>query len=576
MYNAGLVTIMLTLGAAMAWSPLYGRSGWWMHATVGRWIWESQGIPEHTFGLWTGTQPYIYHSWLSQLVFYGATCYSDAESLPYVVFALTACLALLPFILVLRVWRWFGPWPGWMLIPLLLAIKGVAVRFEPRPELFTGVCLAYLLMFLVKWSARPGVDRDREVRWQDWSALAGVLVLFILWANLHGAVILGFIILGVTACGDFIQDRARPRARALLMLVPLALGAICVNPYGITYFQTYLRVPSYTFARIVEWAPIWQTRSGVNEILPTVGVVTALALFAWIMNPHRRLAHLGWLLVLGLLFGRARRNVWPVVITALMVLAANAHALNYASLADVLRRLGLRTSTGESAATRLAFGALLQVGLLAWLGMQTALVIIDFKPWRPLMPTALDQGIVRCLRENELPHRMFNDYESSGYLQWALAGRPQLYLDRLDSYEDAVMRDYQDVVRMTPRGRELLDAQQIDVVVLTTNRCSRQSLVALAEYLDKHTATWVRVHADKAGVVWVRRSAEAELVANVARRWVSTEDFATLERYGEEDEVLVPPIPGGILGLPEEHTVAPFANQVGKASSNVGSSNGVD
>jgi hypothetical protein len=369
-----------------------------------------------------------------------------------------------------------------------------------------------------------------------------VPLLFALWANLHGGVALGLLVLAVTVVCDLVQDRNSPRSAALLLAAPLALAAVCVNPYGIAYWETYERLPSFTYADTTEWAPVWRSTSVMPQLVPTLGVVAALALLAWLFNPRRRWAQLGWLLVLGALFAQSGRIVWPFTLTALMVLAANARALTFASIASAGRRFR-GGSVPEPAGAPLRVRLLLDVGLVAWLGLEAAALVLNLRPWRPLMPAALEEGVVRYLREHELPERVFNDYENSGYLRWALAEYRPLYVDRVDSAADPVMRNYQELVRMTPRGHQLLDAQQIDVVVLTTNRGGARSLTALARHLDTDRGTWARVHADQAGVIWLRRAANAELVANLAAGGVSKEDFASLERYGEEDDVLAPAPP---------------------------------
>ncbi len=562
-YEACLVGLLLAIGGLLAWSPLYGRSGLWAHATIGRWIWQHGQIPDQALFLWTGSDPYVYHSWLAQLILYGITNVGAAEHLPYVAFGFTALLALAPFALIWLVWRAESRFSAWMVIPFLLAFKGLAPRFEPRPELFTGLFLCALLAFLVAWSRASGPIRRR-----DMVALACIPILFVVWANLHGAVILGLIVLGITAGCDLLQDwfvgtykrfvsptrergctalarrangeRFSPRARWLAVVTPLALAAICFNPYGIAYLQTYGRVQSFTFAQIIEWRPIWHYPSVVPEILPTVAVVAALAALAWLLNPQRRWAHLGWLLVLGVLFAQARRNVWPFTLAALTVLAANAPAL---SIDAIWRRLS-QFSTGqpadEPAVPPRRWRLLFRAGVLVWLGLEAANLAMDLRPGRPLLPAALEQGVVGFIRAHDLGGRLLNDYETSGYLQWALAGQPPLYLDRMDSYPDEVMRDYQDMVQMTAHGGRVLDRRQIEVVVLATNRGAVQSLAPLAAFLDT-SPRWARVFANKAGVIWVRRlPAYAPLWQ--ANHGVSQVEFRTLERFAEEDQTLVPAI----------------------------------
>jgi hypothetical protein len=537
-YGVVVTGLLLTIVGLMAWSPLQGRSGLWAHATIGRWIWETGTIPDRTLLLWTASEPYVYHSWLAQLLIFGLTTIGDGEYLAYVAWAFTTLLAVLPFVFIAIVWHRCSRLSAWMVIPLLLGVKAISVRFDTRPELFTGVCLGLLLMFLVTWSGTPGSTPAAPLRRRDKLALAGVVLMFVAWANLHGAVILGIVVLGVTAACDLVQDRARPRSIALAVAVPLALAVVCVNPYGLSYFSTFARVQSFAFAHIIEWRPIWRNPPVLGQILPTAGVVAVLAFAAWLMNPQRRWAQLAWLLLLGAFFAQARRNIWPFTLTALMVLAANAGAVNFAALRRMVSRFVPNRAAGKEAGP-IRIRPLFLAGLLAWLVLDASLLVLDLQTWRPLLPTDLE-GVARFMRENDLSGRLFNDYENSGYLQWSLRGRPPLYLDMMDSYPDQVMRDYQAIVQMTERGSQLLDEQQIEVVVLTTNRTG-QSLAALAQHLDGRPQ-WVRVFANRAGVIWVRRSPTYEPIWGPRSAAVSPVEFAVLERNGDETAMLVPPI----------------------------------
>jgi hypothetical protein len=538
LYCACLVMLLLPIVAFTTWKPLSGSSGWWLHAMVGRWIWQTGKVPDQTLYLWTASEPYVYHSWLAELLFYGITNVCDPLYLPYVVFAFTSFLTLLPLALIVLVWRWSERLTSWLVIPLLLTLEGVSPRIETRPELFTEVFLGLLLMFLVAWSRAPGAGSDGRLRRRDKLSLAGVLLLFVLWANLHAAVLLGLLVLAVTAACDLLQDRFSPRSRVLALLTPLAVAAVCINPYGIAYFQTYRRVTSFTFACILEWRPIWTEPAVSTDVLIPAAGLAALALVAWVLNPNRRWAHLGWLLLLGVLFVEARRNVLPFALTGLMVLAANARSLAPESLWQTLRRLTGRRSGGEVPSY---LRWLFRAGLLAWLALEVLPYSPNFLQARRVVPIRLEEGVVHFLRDNELRGRIFNDYENAGYLQWCLQGQPPLYIDMLDAYPDQVMRDYQGLVEQTARGRRLLDEQQIEIVVLTTNRGAGQSLATLGAHLDANPE-WVRVYASRDGVIWVRRSTEYEPIWRPRSESVSKVAFALLERYGDEASVLQPPL----------------------------------
>ncbi len=320
--------LLLTLGVLLVWRPLPGWLDFWAHAAVGRWTWQTGRVPDHTLFLWTADVPWVYHHWLAQVIFYGLTNVGSPSDLPYVVLGFTALLGLLPFVLVWLVWCRYGRLSAWIAVPLVLALKGLVIRLQTRPELFTGLCLSLLLTFLLAWSRVPGASRPEQLSGRDRLGLAAILGLFVLWANLHGAVVLGLLVLAVTAGCDLVQDRCNLRSRVLACLALLAPVAVCVNPYGLAYWRALRAVGSYTLEQLVEWQPIWTKPFLPADMVIGVVVLPLLALGAWLLNPNRRWAQLGWLLLLALLFVRARRNVWPFLLTCLLVLAGNAQVLD--------------------------------------------------------------------------------------------------------------------------------------------------------------------------------------------------------------------------------------------------------
>src|SRR5262245_65134295 len=77
LYGACLVGLVLPVVVFMTWKPLNGYSGFWLHGAVGRWIWQEGKVPHQTLYLWTASEPYVYHSWLAELLFYGTIRMSD-------------------------------------------------------------------------------------------------------------------------------------------------------------------------------------------------------------------------------------------------------------------------------------------------------------------------------------------------------------------------------------------------------------------------------------------------------------------------------------------------------------------
>jgi hypothetical protein len=518
--------LLLTLCALLVWRPLYPSLDFWAHAAVGRWICQNGRLPDHGLFLWTASEPWVAHSWLTQVVFYGMTRLGSETVSPYVVLVLTVVLVALPFALAWLLWARHSRPSSWLLLPFALGMEACYLRLQTRPEMFTAVFLSLLLVFLVGWSG-PGPLRRRDLL----KAL-GILALVVLWANFHGAVVLGLLLLGLTAVCDLVQDRASPRSRVLALVALLAPLAVCVNPYGPAYWKALRPVAGFTFANIREWTPLWRLNPFPEEAVTALGLILALAVAAWASKPRRRWSHLAWLAAMAGLFVGAQRNVWPLTVTGLTVLAADGAALAPGRL---WARLGGRSGPGGEPAPPPAVARwVVRVGLVAWLLMQIKLRTDALQDSQVVRPEHLDAGVLRFLDEHHLTGRLFNDYENSSYLQWRLAGDPPLFIDLLNAYPDRVARDYLEIRDVTPRGRELLDERGIDLVVLTVARPG-PSLGPLANHLDQDRH-WRRVYAETDGVVWVRRSPRYRHLWDDRDRRVLATRFETLELYHKADD----------------------------------------
>jgi hypothetical protein len=517
------LVLLLVWCTLQVWHPLAGYQDFWAHAAVGRWTWQHGGVPRHTLFLWTADEPWVAHSWLAQVAFYALTCLGGEGALPYVVLGFTAVMVAVPFALAWDLWGRCGRLSAWVVLAFFLALDLSHSRFHPRPELFTMVFLAVLLRLLVAWSGRPRQTLTRA----DWLLAAALVPLFAAWANLHGAVVVGLILVGVTAAGDLVQDRFGRRARVLALVVPLALLATAVNPYGLGYWRAFRPVGGQTFARIQEWQPLWRLSPLPRDAVAEAAALLGLALLAWLTNPSRRWAHLGWLLAAAGLFATAVRNTWVLALVSLMVTAANAGRLDPAALWQ-------RFGRGAAAAPPPLLRWAVRAGVVAWLCLQIVARWSDLGLSPPLLPDRLTAGAVRFLADDRPAGRAFNDYESAGYFHWHFAGEPALFIDVLNAYPDAVTRDYVDVMRVSERGRALLAGGGFDWVLLTTNRPG-PSAAPLAEYLDRDPH-WMRVYAGGDGVIWVRHTPEAD------RRWqallpaVDPTPFRALEIFNADPE----------------------------------------
>ena len=538
--------VMLT-GAMWAWHPLAGGDDVWAHAAIGRWIVGHQRVPSQTLFQWAHAPiPWVAHSWGSQLTFYFLL--QKGGALAIVLF--TVALSLLPFALLWRAWSRRMAGQIGLVAPLLftLALYVSAPRFRPRPELFTALAFTLLLLFLSHW------PRQRTMRRWFW-----LPPLFCVWANFHGAVALGLVLLATTIVGDAVQETVQrwwgarqlirqehkvgalpPLHWPLLLLVSISCGiAVFVNPYGWEYRVALKPVAGVMFSKIDEWKPYWVTPFLPRNYVAGEFILWGAAFTTWLTNPNRRWAHLLWLLVMGAAFLMARRQLWLLALTCLCVSTdgmVTLAGLEWRSLFQSLfvrrtRRdgplyitLGERPTLLKWAQEMPYLGNLFKLPRRFWQRLGQGLVLVLLTIWwlratpapqnwrnKGVKDKNLPGGSVALLQRLQ-PRRLFNDYEYSSYLEWRLGGKPRLYIDLLNAYPDSIMTDYLAMVRpANPEGRKLWERNRPDAAYVRPHE--RTSALEDTNRWLKSNPNWQKVYDRKDGAVWLRKSFAREVAA---------------------------------------------------------------
>ncbi|HVF85471.1 MAG TPA: hypothetical protein VM821_05795 [Abditibacteriaceae bacterium] len=173
--------VLLGLCTAYALRPIGPGYDFWAHAAIGGWIWNHKAVPESSLFLW-GSEPipWVAHSWLSQLFFYGLLQLGggwtprgniSVGTGPLVVVLTTTLVACAVWTLLWRLWA-RRSWsferfrrgervPISFVVPVIfaMAIWVGAPRYQPRQEMLTALILALLLSYLIE---RHALDNQAE------------------------------------------------------------------------------------------------------------------------------------------------------------------------------------------------------------------------------------------------------------------------------------------------------------------------------------------------------------------------------------------------------------------------------
>jgi hypothetical protein len=333
--------------------------------------------------------------------------------------------------------------------------------------------------FRAKTAARDGSDPR--------PFLYAVPALMLVWANAHGAHVLLAPFLAATAVGEVLNRRLAPRlalpGRQLAHLLAawgLCALAVCLTPYGIDYpLQNLGQLlagggarPDGAFNRAHLPIYAWGAADPLSQ--PQVFAALAAAVLTLFVLAARRQGRggrvdcavalaLAVLLPLSVQIGRAS-YLWPALACYAMV-----HLGALARRGTAPRRDGLHPAAGWSRlgppAAATTFVALaLHVGYAAYA--------------RPQVGSWLGFGVsyqnpvaeAEYLARAGLGRRLYNNFDSGGYLLWRLGPDVRVMLDArsypyLDWFEDqrdfANGRNFRGFLSRYPADVAIIDLQQV-------------------------------------------------------------------------------------------------------------------
>src|SRR2546423_335750 len=241
-----LVVVCGALTAFWAFAaPYWLEADSWLTLLGGREIHE-RGIPRtDELAVLTHGQQWVDQQWLAQVFFWNLTRLGGIR----LDLLVTIALLVAPLLLAVRVARRRGASP--ISIVPFLALAALPLTSFLRAQLFSQLAFVVLLALLVRESREP----SRRV------FLA--FPLLVLWANLHGAVVVGAALVALLGACELAARRPWPRAAALLVAPWLCLVA---TPYGLDTVGYYKATIANPVLRqtVTEWmSPTFTGRHGI-------------------------------------------------------------------------------------------------------------------------------------------------------------------------------------------------------------------------------------------------------------------------------------------------------------------------
>lgn len=403
----GLLFVAVAFAAALM--PAQNDTFW--HLRDGLEIWRTGRIPRVDMYSHTAAGlPYLYHAWLSQLCMY---LLFRLGGMP----ALEIGAAVIVLLTLFTVYRLIvGP----PITRFVLLATGVALSSSAwvlRPHIATFL-FAVLLLFLLS---------------RGWHLI--VPLLFVLWANAHGGVVAGAIILGAataTAAVLWWQRRTdvdRQRLRTLALVLPASLLATAATPLG---FDLYPLVAKSTMRGRALQLQEWQATLPTDFLGITFWACAVIFLVTLFVR-RRRLTDLAnptawtdWLLVgaVLVLIPLAAQAVRNVALFALVAVPAMSRLLG----PSFQFRLKLSSPSRAAERSRFNLGIMSGAALVAVLTLPMIWKRSEgWLIWRPLSNQAI-HAVRSC------PGPIYNRYDDGGYLIWFVPEIPVFVDSRQDPY----------------------------------------------------------------------------------------------------------------------------------------------
>ena len=453
----------------------------WWHLRIGRWMADHGRLP--STDIFTYTVPS--HVWTDHEYL--------TEVLMWLVYSATGVVGLA---IAFGVVTWAGFWliyrqvrrQPWVIVGVGLAIGAVAGSpiWGPRAQMITF----FLTCLELYWLQGYLSGRSRAIQLFP--------LVMVLWANLHGGWVIGFVWLGVALVAELIGwawDRENPAHRAhvrLLAIITVAsVVAVAATPHGLSLypypFQTQGSVAQQRL--IVEWfSPDFH-----QVYLRPFEAMIFLVIIGFALRRPSLYELLLAVVALGLAL-QSVRNValFVAVATPVMITTYSAY------WKELSRARGWKLELPP----RRIF-AVITVIVLAVIILATTLHIADsVSPARQqsLDASSYPVGAANWLQAHpEVGTRMYNQYGWGGYLAYRFYPEPNrrvFIFGEAALMGDPLLNEYQDVQTLRSDWKQVLDKYGVDYIVYNRGEALANVLATQPE--------WTLAYQDSVAVIYVR------------------------------------------------------------------------
>ena len=469
------IVLVLSLGLSRLAPRLLGDGGIGWHIRNGELILHSHAVTRtDPFSASVGGQAWYAWEWLYDMAIAAIHAHMGLSGVVMV----TALLIALIFSLVMRLTISLGASLPISAIFIALAVGASSIHFFARPHVLSWLFTA--VWFWILNAADTEAACIRRLYWLP--------ALMLLWVNLHGGFVLGFILIAIYLVDAIVRSNLHA-IKTLGVAGLLCLGASFVNPYG---YQLHLHVYRYlTDKFLMDHIDEFQSPNFHGIPQQCFAVLLLVGIFAVGVRCEKlRVAHLLMLLFAAYSGLFASRNL-PV--SSILITLITAPILSRTIPQWFGQRWNFFFERMTSMERRLS-GHIWPVAVSAililacWSG-RTPRVTFEAKRF----PTLGTDYVV----EHDIADPIFCPDYWGGYLIYRLYPNNKVVIDdRHDLYGDEFLKEYLKTIRVEPAWSDFLDMRKVRWALVPTGS-------SLANMLQQ-TSHWTVRSQDETGALFER------------------------------------------------------------------------
>lgn len=459
------------------------------HIRIGEYILDTSSIPKYDiFSFSPPSQKWIHTSWLSDVIM---ALIHKAYGLTGVVIFFAFLISFIFYVLFFKIVRQYSVNIVFTTLITLTIITLSQTHLLARPHIFSWI-------FILIWY---------HVLDSFWYKQRNYLYLLppimLLWVNLHGSFVLGFILIAIYLLGSIInilrvieKDLSVRKATFLGVTAIACLLVSLINPYTyhILLYPFGLLSQKFVIDHIQEFMSpnFHEAANVVFEFLLLLAIVVFTI-------SRKRLNSIE--LMLTLFFTHmalySRRNIVYFSIIIGLILAKHAESI-------------LKESDGRLAnfiKSRASNIAAIDASAKGYVWMVVAIVVVAIGASSGKIEYKFDQkkkpvAAVEFLKRETIKGNMFNNDEFGDYIIYSAYPKYKVFIDgRIGAaYDESRLKEYAKVIFSEPGWEKVIEKYAIDWIIFDTNSILSRFFAEKKE--------WKLIYSDKVANIFVRNIPE--------------------------------------------------------------------